>query len=149
MIKIKIIVVFFTSLLSIASFANEAEVMTPIHTLFDGMREADGDKVRSVFADEALFFRAHAELRKGRTVEEFATAVEQNKGDIWDEKIWGVDIKIEGKLASVWTNFAFYLGDTLSHCGVNSFQLYHFDDGWKIIYLVDTYQNQDCKEKPD
>ena len=30
----------------------------------------------------------------------------------------------------------------LSHCGVNSFELYHFEDGWKIIYLADTFENQ-------
>lgn len=129
--------------------AGHHEVMQPIHQLFDGMREGDGDKVRAVFGPDAIFYRAHAALRSGGTAEGFAKAVEQPREQVWNEQIWDVDIKIDDKLASVWTQFAFYLGEDLKHCGVNSFQLYHFDDGWKIIYLVDTYRDEGCKGKPD
>ena len=126
----------------------EQEVLNPIYTLFDGMREGDGKKVRAAFSKNAIFYRAHAELRAGSSVEEFAQAVASERDAIWDEKIWDIQIHIDDKLASVWTKFAFYLGDKFSHCGVNSFQLYQFDDGWKIIYLVDTNRKIDCETPP-
>ena len=143
-------VLFITLLicLSMPVIAEHQAIMAPIQSLFDGMREGDGDKVRAAFSPDAIFYRAHAELRAGGSAEEFAKAVEQPRDKVWNEQIWDIDIKVDDKLASVWTQFAFYLGDELRHCGVNSFQLYHFDDGWKIIYLVDTYRDKGCSGKP-
>jgi hypothetical protein len=120
------------------------QVLTPIHALFDGMRESDGDKVRNAFAPNAVIHRAHASLRKDLTPESFATAVENNQDQLWDEKIWDIKVNTDDKLASVWTQFAFIRNGELSHCGVNSFQLYEFEDGWKIIHLVDTFRQDGC-----
>ncbi|MBE1301407.1 MAG: hypothetical protein GJ680_16085 [Alteromonadaceae bacterium] len=131
-----------------ASTAHE-DIMFPIYQLFDGMRESDGDKVRNAFFPEAVFHRAHAKFKTGGSPEQFAQAVAKATDQIWDEKIWDVEIQVNDKLASVWTQFAFYLDDKLSHCGVNSFQLYQFEDGWKIIYLVDTFQKAPCNVPED
>ena len=142
----------FTGLLLLLSLqANSQEtsnqneqIMLPIMSLFDGMRESDAPKVRSAFASQAIIHRAHSSLREDTTVDNFAKAV-ASKGDaIWDEKIWDIQINTEDNLASVWTQFGFVLNGSLSHCGVNSFQLYKFEDGWKIIYLVDTFRQDNC-----
>lgn len=119
-------------------------ILKPIYSLFDGMRESKGDKVRAAFAENAVMHRAHAKLKAGGSAEKFAQAVESSNDKVWDEKIWDIRIQVDDKLASVWTEFAFLLDDKMSHCGVNSFQLYHFDDGWKIIYLVDTFRKDNC-----
>ena len=120
------------------------EILKPINALFDGMREGNADKVRSAFAETVFIHRAHDSLRTDTTAEGFAQAVE-NKGDaMWDEKIWDIEVKVEDNLASVWTQFAFILNGELSHCGVNSFQLYKFEDGWTIIHLVDTRRVEGC-----
>ena len=125
-------------------------VLKPIHNLFDAMREGDAEKVLRAFAPDAIFYRAHETLRSGGTVEGFAQAVGSERDEIWDEKIWDVEVKIDDKLASVWTKFAFYRGEAFSHCGVNSFQLYHFEDGWRIVYLIDTNRKdiEDCELPP-
>lgn len=36
-----------------------------------------------------------------------------------------------------------------SHCGVNSFQLFHDNGQWKIIYLIDTRQRTGCGVNTD
>jgi hypothetical protein len=41
-------------------------------------------------------------------------------------------------------NYKFYVGETFSHCGVNSFQLFKDKEGWKIIYLIDTRRKDPC-----
>lgn len=128
-----------------ATRSQTEEILTPINQLFDGMRESDGNKVREAFAENAVMHRAHAALKPGGTPEKFAQAVESSKDQVWDEKIWDIRVQVDDKLASVWTQFAFYLDDKLSHCGVNSFQLYHFAEGWKIIYLVDTFRKSPCE----
>jgi hypothetical protein len=51
-------------------------------------------------------------------------------------------------MAMAWTPYAFYLGDTLSHCGVNTFHLIRRGDDWKVFYLVDT-RRQNCEIPPD
>lgn len=50
---------------------------------------------------------------------------------------------MDGPLATAWTPYAFYLGDTLSHCGTNAFQLAKLKDDWKIIQITDT-RRKDC-----
>jgi len=59
---------------------------------------------------------------------------------IWDEKIF-----VEGNLAQVWANYAFYLGKKFSHCGVNAFHLTKENGSWKIFHLAFTRQREGCK----
>lgn len=54
------------------------------------------------------------------------------------------NILIDGNLASVWTDYKFYIDDQFSHCGVNSFQLFKGKDGWKVIYIIDTRRKENC-----
>lgn len=55
------------------------------------------------------------------------------------EKLSQYNIQLDEGMAHVWVNYIFYINNEISHCGVNSFQLYKDTDGiWKIIYLADT-----------
>lgn len=120
-----------------------------IDDLFDAMRAGDGDKVGSLFTSEAKLQRAgvnrEGNPQLGNTpVSQFVNAVNQPHEQVWDERVWDVDIKVDGRLASAWMNFAFYFGDNLSHCGVNSMQFFKGEEGWKIMYLADTNQREGC-----
>ncbi len=128
----------------------EDDVRAVIDKLFDGMRAGDSTMVRSVFYEGALMGRALDQgLRTGTgTTKGFLNAIGTPHDEVWDERIWDVKIHVDQRLASVWMEFAFYLDDTLHHCGVNSMQLYRSDEGWKIAYLVDTDRGMDC-EIPD
>jgi hypothetical protein len=42
-------------------------------------------------------------------------------------------------------NYAFFAGDTFSHCGVNAFQLFKGADGWKIFHIADTRRREGCE----
>ena len=63
----------------------------------------------------------------------------------YDEKIWSYDIRIDGLLATAWTDYTFYLGEKLLHCGVNAFQLFKSDEGWKVIHITDTRSREGCQ----
>ena len=55
------------------------------------------------------------------------------EGTTLDELILSYHIRVDGAMASAWTPYRFYVNDTFSHCGVNSFQLVKMASGWKIV----------------
>ena len=136
------------------SFATDPEddvkaVEQVVYDLFDAMRAGDGEKVKSLFV-EGTILQSTGErdgkpmLGKVEAVQ-FAQAVGNAEGPMWDEKIWNLQIQVKNRLASAWMDYAFYLGEDFSHCGVNSFQLFKGEEGWKIIYLADTRQKEGCE----
>lgn len=133
-----------------AADAEIKAVRQVIDKLFDGMRAGDPDMVASVFADGATLQRAGVD-REGNPnlgntpVSAFVEAVGRPSEKVWDERIWNVEIKIDDRLASAWMDFAFYFGDTLSHCGVNSVQLFKGEAGWKMVSLMDTNRRDSCE----
>lgn len=63
------------------------------------------------------------------------------------EKLHGMDIKVNGHMANILAPYTVYVNGNISHCGVNSFQLYKKDEDWKIIYIVDTREFEGCEDK--
>ena len=62
----------------------------------------------------------------------------------FEEKIKSFNIQIDGAMANAWTTYEFWVNDSFSHCGVNSFQLFNDQGVWKIIYLIDTRRKEGC-----
>lgn len=129
----------------------EQEVQSVIETLFDGMRAGDSSMVASAFTKDAVMQtiamnQAGDVIKRDGNLSQFLTAVGTPHEQVWDERIGGYDIKIDGDLASAWTPYQFYIGDNFSHCGVNSFNLAKMNGTWKIIYIVDTRRNSECIE---
>jgi len=135
-----------------AQDAERAEVMVVINRMFDGMRKGDSAMVRSTFHPSLTV--ASASVRNGTPVlaagsaDEFLNAVGTPHEQVWDERIWDPVVQVDGTLATAWTPYAFHLGDRLSHCGVNAFQLFKGSDGWKIIRITDTRRREGCKSGP-
>lgn len=137
---------------SSAPSSSEEEVRAVLETLFDGMRAGDSAAVRAVFHPEA---RLHTALGPADTaavratsVDAFVDAVGQPHERTWDERTWAVRVRVDDPLASAWVPYAFYLGNELSHCGVNAVQFVRQADGWRILQLTDT-RRTDCEGLPD
>ncbi|GAB5408331.1 MAG: nuclear transport factor 2 family protein [Balneolaceae bacterium] len=129
----------------------EQEVQSVIETLFDGMRAGDSTMVASAFSRDAIMQtiannQAGEVIKREGNLSQFLTAVGTPHEQVWDERIGGYEIKIDGDLASAWTPYQFYVGDNFSHCGVNSFNLAKMAGEWKIIYIVDTRRTSNCVE---
>lgn len=125
------------------------EVLAVIRRLFDGMRAGDSAMVRSVFHPKARL--ASALLRQGVPVvqveddmEGFIRAVGTPHPEVWDERIRNEQVLLDGTLAVVWAEYAFYLGGAFSHCGVDAFQLAKGPAGWQIVALADTRRREGC-----
>lgn len=123
-------------------------VLAPVHRLFDGMRRGDSAMVRAAFHPQAFLAttleREGTPLVRVDTLEAFLRAVGSPHEEVWDERLHGTKLEIDGPLATAWTEYSFFAGDEFSHCGVNAFQLAKTAEGWRIIALTDTRRRERC-----
>jgi len=130
----------------------EQEVMATVQRLFDGMRAGDSTVVRSVFHSNARLVsvgtREGAPVLREDAIDAFVAAVGTPHDEVWDERIWNTQVRVDGNLATAWMDYAFYLGERLSHCGVNAFQLFRGPEGWKVIQIADTRRREGCQSPP-
>ncbi len=128
----------------------QAAVIATIQRMFDAMRAGDSAAVRSVF-DPTARLQTPFTNKEGKpmlvneTVGEFAVAVGTPHTEVWDERIWSYDVQVDGRLATAWTEYTFYLDGKMLHCGVNAFQLFKGENGWKITQITDTRRKNNCQ----
>lgn len=124
-------------------------VMKPVERLFEGMKQGDSSMVRSAFTPDALMYSAFTNkegtptLRKG-SLDRFLEAVGSPHKEVWNEPIWNEKVEIDGNLAQVWVDYAFYLDNKFLHCGVDAFQLFFNGEEWKIFVITDTRKKEGC-----
>lgn len=127
----------------------EDAVKATINLLFDGMRNSDTTMIRKAFAAknimETIAFNKDGKATvRTDNINNFIKSIGAPHPEKYDERIVFNKILIDANLASVWTDYKFYVGDKFSHCGVNSFQLFKGEEGWKIIYIIDTRRKENC-----
>lgn len=128
----------------------EQAAIKSIKQFFDGMRAGDSSiisatlhptvRFQTVFTDR----NGQAQIRMG-DAQRFLAQIASPHDEVYDEKIWTYEVKIDGNLASIWTEYSFFLGETFSHCGVNAFHLFKSADGWKITQITDTRRKEKCR----
>jgi hypothetical protein len=125
----------------------EQEVKAVVDRLFNAMRAADSATVHAVFHPQARL--QTTALRQGEPVlrtdslEAFLRAVGTPRTEVWDERVSNLEIRTDGELATAWMDYAFYLDNRFSHCGVNALQLFRTKDrGWQIIQITDTRRRE-------
>lgn len=122
----------------------QKEVLQVVFDMFEGMRTADTTGFHKMFMPNARLLtvmdkEAGKESLREDSLVQFFQAMAKPREVVYDEPLWDLEVQIDGRLAQVWTQYAFYAGDRFSHCGVDAFQLFKDKDGqWKIFQLVDT-----------
>ena len=129
--------------------SSEDAVRAVVIELFDAMRAGDSTRVRAVFHEDA---RLHSSFSRegvpmvggGDSADGFVSAVGSPHDEVWDEQVGDIHVRVDDGLATAWMDYTFFLGDNLSHCGVNAIQLVNTEDGWKMLNIVDT-RRSDCE----
>jgi hypothetical protein len=128
----------------------EAEVESAVVALFDAMRAGDAAAAAELFHPQARLQSVSEQngVPSLRTdaASGFLEAIGTPRTEVWDERIWDLEVNVDGRLATAWMRYAFYLDDDFSHCGVNAFQLYRDAEGWKVIQISDTRRQGECEE---
>jgi hypothetical protein len=150
MIQMFIIAILLNGPAIFSQSKDEKSVREVIDKLFDGMRLADSSAVSGLFHPDVRMMTSYenesgeAVLKEG-SLEGFLQAIGTPHPEIWNEKIWDTEVRIDDNLAQVWTDYAFFVGEQFSHCGIDAFQLVRGDDGiWRIINLIDTRRKKPC-----
>ena len=126
-----------------------------IQELFDGYRAGDSTRVRAVFTANAhaqtILTSTDGEdkLSDVTSIDKFIDYIGGGLEEVHDEKIWDIKIHSDEQLATVWTKYAFFLGENFIHCGTETFLLRKVNNNWKIFYLVDTRRSSGCKLPPE
>ncbi len=151
MSKFILILFCLSTLLLNGQQEQEEEVKQTIMRFFEGFHAQDSLIMKSVMGPEPIIQtlgrnkEGIAKVRNDsfdRLVEAIVSIPDTVK---FEERIKSYQISIDGPMANAWTPYEFWLNDTFSHCGVNSFQLFHDGSAWKIIYLIDTRRREDCQ----
>lgn len=132
----------------------KAEVMKAITTLFDGMRQTDTVKARSVLHPRTMLVSSGERPNGGGpvlqvdAVDAWLKSIGTPHPEVYDERIRNPIIQVDGNLATVWVEYSLYVGTRLNHCGVDAFQLAKDATGWKIVAIADTRRRGGCPEIP-
>ena len=150
--KLLLLAMFFSTFQIFAQSEVEKEVEGVIKTFFEGFHKADTLLMKQTMADELIFQTAfknkeQKDVLKTDDVSGFIKAIGSGRpvAEKWEERISSYTVKVDGNMANAWTEYEFWLDGTFSHCGVNSFQLFHDNGTWKIIYLIDTRRRASCE----
>lgn len=114
--------------------------------LFTAMKEKNAEAIRGLFVDGGQLVaidkpRSGQGLSKTRVFkgEAFAKAISESKDD-YIEKMPDKKVDVNGDFAVVYGRYTFYVGEKLSHCGINSFHLVRTETGWKIANGASTLE---------
>ena len=132
-----------------AQSADEQSAIAVVNELFAAMKAKDGARIKTVFSSDGQLV-AIDKPRDGKgpsktrvlTGEAFATMIAENKGADYIEQMLSPEARVTGDLAVVSGRYTFYVGDKLSHCGTNTFNLVRTDTGWKIMNAASTLEFQ-------
>ncbi|WP_026994542.1 nuclear transport factor 2 family protein [Flectobacillus major] len=131
--------------------AEEQAVKAVIDQLFTGMKQHDSTMVRTAFHPSARMQSVGFNRKTQKIALETEDSIDgfvKQIGSIpanraIEERVLSYEIRIDGNLATAWTPYEFYADGKFSHCGVDAFQFYKTDNGWKIIAIADT-RRKDC-----
>ena len=137
----------FAAAPSVKAQDDKAAVLATVQKLFTGMRTRDTAAITQAFDSTA---RLVGVARDGSRLTltapaAFAAAVgKAPAGNVWNERIFDPEVRIDGDLAQVWTYYTFHLNGKFSHCGYDAFMLRRVGGTWKITQLADTQKKEGC-----
>src|SRR4029077_9813621 len=122
--------------------------------VFDAMRTRDTALLSQVFDTSA---RLTGVSNRGgspgltlTTSAQFGAAIAKAPaGDVWNERIFDPEVRIDGNVAQVWAYYTFHRNATFSHCGVDAFMLLKVGGEWKITQLADSRRTTGCAHTSD
>ena len=132
-----------------AQDAERTAVLATVQRVFDAMRTRDTALLRQAFDTTARLVGVSA--RGGpptvrlTTPAAFGAAIASAPaGNVWNERIWDPEVRIDGDLAQVWAYYTFHRNSAFSHCGVDAFMLLKVGSEWKITQLADSRRTTGC-----
>jgi len=122
------------------------KVMAVVQKVFDAMRTRDTSLLSVVFDTSARLVGVGRDGALSLTTpSRFGAAIARAPAaDVWNERIFDPEVRIDGDVAQVWAYFTFHRNKEFSHCGVDAFMLRKLGAQWKITQLSDSRRTTNC-----
>jgi hypothetical protein len=143
-----------TSVALHAQDADRTAILATVQKVFTAMRTRDTALLRQAFDTSARL--AGVSTRNGPAAvrltvpSAFGSAIASAPaGDVWNERIWDPEVRVDGDVAQVWAYYTFHRSGAFSHCGVDAFMLLKVGSEWKITQLADSRRTTGCTHVKD
>lgn len=128
-----------------------AEVLAVVQSFFDSMARKDAVAGQKLALPEARFFSVRVEagapvVRTFAIQEGLKRWAESSEAHL--ERFWSSEVRIHGRIATVWTPYDFHRDGKFSHCGVDAFDLVRTAEGWRLAGGVYTLEPEGCAASP-
>lgn len=132
-----------------AQDADRANILATVQKVFDAMRTRDTALLSQAFDSTARLVGVSG--RNGPAAVTLtapgqfgASIARAPAGDVWNERIFDPEVRIDGTVAQVWAYYTFHRNGTFTHCGIDAFMLVKVGAVWKITQLADSRRTQGC-----
>lgn len=133
----------------------EQQLIKVLETFFEGLHEADTNKIKTVVHPDFRVLTTLTQMAKpyyaSMSGQNFLQGVMNPRKRPWREHLWTYDIHVDANLATITTEYTFYLGADdkgIAHCGVNVFTVVQTpEEEWRIVQIADTRRNENCIDK--
>jgi hypothetical protein len=130
---------------------DEKNALAVVNQLFAEMASANPAGILALHTPDsqlvALFKQKDGKTRIQSINGDAFSKMFTDKAKNMKEHMYDPKVEIHGGLAMVWGRYVFHVGDKLSHCGVNTFNLVRSEGVWKIANGASTIDPGDCSEK--
>ena len=141
-----LLLLIFTINLTFAQSEDEKAVKAVVVQLFEGMQKHDSTMIRACFHPSARMQSiitdrkiGNIELKTEPTIDGFVKSIGSLPASVkLEERVLSYEIRIDAQMATAWTPYEFYVNEKRQHCGVDAFQFFKTENGWKIISIADT-----------
>lgn len=135
--------------LAIAQTSDRDAILATVQKVFDAMRTRDTSLFSQAFDTSARLVgvsnRGGTPAVTLTTPSQFGAAiVRAPAGNVWNERIYDPEVRIDLPVAQVWAYYTFRLGSTFNHCGIDAFMLVKVGGAWKITQIADSRRTEGC-----
>ncbi len=144
-VKLALLFLFFTVQIY-AQDKTRIEVKTVVDNFIQALNQQDTKTMLHLMDRNigfmTVFFDGNNSILAAESVEMFIDNIESAEPGMIEEELLNYKITTSEALATVWSEYNFFVNGKLTHCGENAFQLYKSPKGWKIIQITDTRYNK-------
>jgi hypothetical protein len=131
-----------------AQSADRDAVLATVEKVFTAMRTRDTVLLMQVVDTGARLVGVSGRGTPAVTLTTFpafgAAFSRAKPGDVWNERMYDPEVRIDDAVAQVWGYYTFHITKTFSHCGVDAFMLVKVGGVWKITQIADSRRTTGC-----
>ena len=121
----------------------EQEIIDEIATFFEGLNAKDTTLIKTTLAKDvslrSVLIKNEEKMLVTDSISSFLRQIGMLPKDLMiQEKVTNTQVHIRFPMASVFTDYEFFINNEKSHSGINFFTLVYLEDAWKIVNIIDT-----------